>query len=56
MAAHHSAQEIKPEASAMNGNEGKNRAAHLLIKHQDSRRPSSWREASLTHFLDLVPN
>jgi len=48
MAAHHSAQEIKPEPSAVNGNEGKIRAAHLLIKHQDSRRPSSWREAEIT--------
>jgi peptidyl-prolyl cis-trans isomerase NIMA-interacting 1 len=47
MAANHSAQEIKTEPSAVNGNEGKIRAAHLLIKHQDSRRPSSWREASL---------
>ena len=24
--------------------EGKIRAAHLLVKHRDSRRPSSWRE------------
>jgi hypothetical protein len=47
MATHHTAQEIKPEPSAVNGNEGKIRAAHLLIKHQDSRRPSSWREVCL---------
>ncbi|RCI14632.1 hypothetical protein L249_6543 [Ophiocordyceps polyrhachis-furcata BCC 54312] len=26
--------------------EGKIRAAHLLVKHRGSRRPSSWREAS----------
>ncbi|RDA94852.1 hypothetical protein CP533_4218 [Ophiocordyceps camponoti-saundersi (nom. inval.)] len=25
--------------------EGKIRAAHLLVKHRESRRPSSWREA-----------
>jgi len=48
MAANHSAQEIKPEPSAINGNEGKIRASHLLVKHQDSRRPSSWREAEIT--------
>ncbi|KAI5465348.1 hypothetical protein BGZ63DRAFT_102500 [Mariannaea sp. PMI_226] len=28
--------------------DGKIRAAHLLIKHRDSRRPSSWREAEIT--------
>jgi peptidyl-prolyl cis-trans isomerase NIMA-interacting 1 len=28
--------------------EGKIRAAHLLIKHKDSRRPASWREATIT--------
>ncbi|KAI3577434.1 hypothetical protein IWW34DRAFT_744733 [Fusarium oxysporum f. sp. albedinis] len=28
--------------------EGKIRAAHLLVKHRDSRRPSSWREAEIT--------
>lgn len=27
---------------------GKIRAAHLLVKHQDSRRPASWREARIT--------
>ncbi|KFZ05503.1 hypothetical protein V501_08290 [Pseudogymnoascus sp. VKM F-4519 (FW-2642)] len=48
MARNHSASEIKPEPSAANGNEGKIRAAHLLVKHKDSRRPSSWREADIT--------
>ncbi|XP_070532524.1 uncharacterized protein [Ptychodera flava] len=24
------------------------RASHLLVKHRDSRRPSSWREANIT--------
>ncbi|KAK2743046.1 protein kinase ssp1 [Myotisia sp. PD_48] len=28
--------------------EGKIRASHLLVKHKDSRRPSSWREAVIT--------
>lgn len=28
--------------------EGKIRAAHLLVKHRDSRRPSSWKEQNIT--------
>lgn len=28
------------------GGNGKVRASHLLVKHRDSRRPSSWREVS----------
>lgn len=46
MATHHSA----PAASAYGAGqgEGKIRASHLLIKHRDSRRPSSWREAEIT--------
>ena len=28
--------------------EGKIRASHLLIKHKDSRRPSSWRQSEIT--------
>ncbi|KAF2215368.1 hypothetical protein CERZMDRAFT_65672 [Cercospora zeae-maydis SCOH1-5] len=28
--------------------DGKIRAAHLLVKHKDSRRPSSWRESEIT--------
>lgn len=31
---------------------GKIRAAHLLVKHKDSRRPSSWREAEITRTKD----
>lgn len=47
MATHHSAPAIRPESSS-NGvtHEGKIRASHLLVKHRDSRRPSSWREVS----------
>ncbi len=44
MATHHSAgarHEAVPGVP-----EGKIRAAHLLVKHRDSRRPSSWREVS----------
>ena len=32
--------------------DGKIRAAHLLVKHRDSRRPSSWREATITRSKD----
>ncbi|SLM36619.1 peptidyl-prolyl cis trans isomerase [Lasallia pustulata] len=56
MAQHHSS--APPPAPArqnghQNGNgypnhEGKIRAAHLLVKHRDSRRPSSWRQADIT--------
>lgn len=28
--------------------DGKVRAAHLLVKHRDSRRPSSWRDPVIT--------
>lgn len=47
MAQHHSApagRQITP--GEVNG--GKIRASHLLVKHRDSRRPSSWREAEIT--------
>lgn len=33
------------------GQAGKIRCSHLLVKHDGSRRPSSWKEVS---FLDLV--
>lgn len=32
--------------------EGKIRAAHLLVKHKDSRRPSSWKEQEITRTKD----
>jgi NIMA-interacting peptidyl-prolyl cis-trans isomerase 1 len=31
---------------------GKIRAAHLLVKHAESRRPMSWREAEITRTKD----
>lgn len=46
MAQHHSAANIRPDGAGVN--EGKIRASHLLVKHKDSRRPSSWREAEIT--------
>jgi NIMA-interacting peptidyl-prolyl cis-trans isomerase 1 len=55
MAEHHSAAEIRPD-SGMNGNgdkSGKIRVSHLLIKHRDSRRPSSWREVRLCLILGI---
>jgi len=51
MATHHSATAIRHEP--LNGiHEGKIRASHLLVKHRDSRRPSSWREAEITRTKD----
>ena len=47
MATHHSASAIRPNTTVPT-REGKIRAAHLLIKHKDSRKPSSWREAKIT--------
>lgn len=45
MAQHHSstANPIPPS-----NNQDKIRAAHLLVKHRDSRRPSSWKEDNVT--------
>lgn len=34
--------------SAANTSDGKIRASHLLVKHEESRRPESWREARIT--------
>ncbi|KAJ2892978.1 peptidyl-prolyl cis/trans isomerase [Zalerion maritima] len=50
MASHHSSSSgPKPLASSSSDlPEGKIRCAHLLVKHKDSRRPASWREASIT--------
>ncbi|KAI2623979.1 rotamase-domain-containing protein [Hypomontagnella submonticulosa] len=45
MATHHSTSSQIP---ATNHPEGKIRAAHLLVKHRDSRRPASWRESNIT--------
>jgi len=50
MAEHHSAPEVQP---GMNGS-GKIRASHLLVKHRDSRRPSSWREVCFLDFRLII--
>lgn len=50
MAEHHSASSIRQDG--LGPNEGKIRASHLLVKHRDSRRPSSWREAAITRTKD----
>ncbi|OAA50404.1 peptidyl-prolyl cis/trans isomerase [Metarhizium rileyi] len=50
MGAHHSA---GSRPGAVPGvPDGKIRAAHLLVKHKDSRRPSSWRESEITRSKD----
>lgn len=46
MANYHSAPAGRPDGTGQG--EGKIRCSHLLIKHRDSRRPSSWREAEIT--------
>ncbi|KAI1331097.1 peptidyl-prolyl cis-trans isomerase ssp-1 [Xylariaceae sp. FL0255] len=48
MATHHSSSQGPPIGRP----EGKIRAAHLLVKHRDSRRPASWREAEITRSKD----
>ncbi|OOF92410.1 hypothetical protein ASPCADRAFT_210271 [Aspergillus carbonarius ITEM 5010] len=46
MANYHSGPAGRPDGNGQN--EGKIRCSHLLVKHRDSRRPSSWREAEIT--------
>ncbi len=46
MATHHSTSAQPAHSSS--GKDGKIRAAHLLVKHRDSRRPSSWKEPEIT--------
>ncbi len=47
MAEHHSSKATGVDGAAGDG-DGKIRAAHLLVKHKDSRRPSSWKEQNIT--------
>ena len=49
MAQNHSsaAANVRP-VEPKNGVDGEIRAAHLLVKHRDSRRPSSWRQSNVT--------
>jgi NIMA-interacting peptidyl-prolyl cis-trans isomerase 1 len=48
MGQYHTAQLGRDGASNQQDLEGKIRCAHLLVKHRDSRRASSWREAQIT--------
>ncbi|KAK3334565.1 peptidyl-prolyl cis-trans isomerase ssp-1 [Neurospora tetraspora] len=50
MAKYHSQQQQQGGAQAGGGQQqqGKIRCAHLLVKHSQSRRPSSWRESEIT--------
>lgn len=50
---HSSSGGIRPDVSS---DEGKIRAAHLLVKHRDSRRPASWRDANITRTKDDALN
>ena len=50
MAQNHSS--TNPRTDRAPAPEGKIRAAHLLVKHRDSRRPSSWREPNITRSLE----
>lgn len=52
MGQYHTAQLGRDGAVNQQNLEGKIRAAHLLVKHRDSRRPSSWREAQITRSKD----
>lgn len=45
MAQHHSGSNTRLDGASQ---EGKIRVAHLLIKHNGSRRPSSWKEQNIT--------
>lgn len=45
MAQHHTPA-TRPDVGGQG--EGKIRCSHLLVKHRESRRPSSWREADIT--------
>jgi len=48
---------LRNDAPATQQNvEGNIRCAHLLVKHKDSRRPSSWREAQITRTKDEAMN
>jgi NIMA-interacting peptidyl-prolyl cis-trans isomerase 1 len=43
-------------AASNGGSDGKIRAAHLLIKHRDSRRPASWRDPNITRSKEEAMN
>lgn len=43
---------VKMAAASDKSGQEKVRASHLLIKHRESRRPSSWKEAEITRTKD----
>lgn len=57
MAQHHSGANTRLDGTSQ---EGKIRAAHLLVKHRGSRRPSSWKEQNITRSkeeaIDILRN
>lgn len=52
MGQYHTANLHHNGAPAQQDLSGKMRCAHLLVKHRDSRRPQSWREANITRSKD----
>ncbi|KAK4541354.1 protein kinase ssp1 [Oleoguttula mirabilis] len=43
---------LRQDGAAQQNLDGKIRCAHLLVKHRDSRRPASWRQAQVTRSKD----
>jgi peptidyl-prolyl cis-trans isomerase NIMA-interacting 1 len=60
MAQYHTSAGTNRAAAPSNGMDGKIRCAHLLVKHRESRRPSSWREAKINRSkeeaMDIIKN
>lgn len=48
MAKNYSSSILNPRANGNGAGGDKIRCAHVLVKHRDSRRPSSWRQAKIT--------
>lgn len=48
MAQHHSSDGVASQPVRSGSQKERIRASHLLVKHAGSRRPSSWKEASIT--------
>lgn len=55
MGQYHTANQ-RPDGANQANLDGKIRCAHLLVKHAGSRRPSSWREATITRSKDDAMN
>lgn len=52
MAANHTSTSAGAGGSGGGASGDKIRVAHLLLKHRESRRPSSWRESNITRSKD----